>query len=75
MLEYAWAEGASLALQFSARFQIPQLNHEVRRLLLNFPEKAVEEPDALAFLLGSSLSNDVKSRLKVFFVMVFSGCH
>lgn len=75
MLEYAWAEGPSLALQFSTRFQIPRLNHEVRLLLLNYPEKALEEPDALAFLLGSSLSNDVKSQLKVFFIMIFPGCH
>lgn len=68
MLGYAWAENPSLAIQFSSRFQNPKLNNEVRQLLLDNPEKAIEEPDALAILLGSSLPSDFYSRLKVFSV-------
>ena len=65
MLEYAWTENPSLAIQFSTRFQVPRLYSGIRWLLLNHAEKALEDPDALAILLGSSLQNDFHSQLKV----------
>lgn len=61
----AWAESPSLALHLVTRFQSTAMASALRWLLLNFPEKALEEPDALQFLLGSSLPNDVSYQLKV----------
>ena len=41
------------------------LQREVRALLLERPEDAIEEPDSLQILLGPSLPLDLGSRLKV----------
>lgn len=40
------------------------MRNEVRSLLLNFPDKAVHEPEALPILLGGDLPNDIRSQLK-----------
>ena len=58
-------ESASLAVQLLKRFHSPRLEKEIRWLLLNFPEKAIEEPDALQLLLGSKLPMDVTFQLQV----------
>lgn len=68
MLESAWIENPGLALQFSSRFQFPRLNSEIRSLVLKNSEKAIEEPDALALLLESSLPGGLNTRFKVFLV-------
>lgn len=65
LLKVAWAESASLAVQLAVRFQSLRLNNEVRALLLHNPEKALDEPDALHIMLGSSLPQDVSFQLKV----------
>lgn len=65
LLRGAWLENPGLAIQLSARFQSAKLYDDVRELLLNFPEKALDEPDALRILLGSSLPFDVTFQLKV----------
>jgi phosphatidylinositol 4-kinase A len=58
-------ESPSLAIQLSRRFHSPRLTSDVRWLLLNFPEKAIGEPEALEVLLGPSLPTDVSFQLKV----------
>lgn len=59
LVQTAWSESPSLAIQLVARFQSPKLYHEVRSLLLRFPSKAIHEPEALPILLGGSLPTDV----------------
>jgi len=64
-LKTAWAERPSLAVHLAERFNSQTLTSELRWLLLNFPEKVLDQPDALEVLLGSSLPNDVSFQLKV----------
>ena len=64
VLRTAWSESPALAIQLVNRFHSARLVNDVRWLLLNFPQKAIHEPDALQILLGSSLSNDVSFQLK-----------
>ncbi|RBQ95636.1 hypothetical protein VDGD_08800 [Verticillium dahliae] len=64
LVRTAWAEDPSIAIELVSRFQIPRLHQEVRWLLLNFPAKAVSEPEALPILLGGTLPNDVSFQLK-----------
>ena len=54
-----------MAIELTNRFQYPKIQKEVRWLLLNFPDKAVNEPEALAVLLGGALPEDVSFQLKV----------
>lgn len=63
-LKTAWAENPAIAVQFARRFQSPTLVSDARFLLLNFPEKALGDPDALEMLLGPSLPNDISFQLK-----------
>ncbi|KAB5580782.1 hypothetical protein GE09DRAFT_1183023 [Coniochaeta sp. 2T2.1] len=64
LVRTAWAESPSLAIELTNRFQYPRIQKEVRWLLLNFPDKAINEPEALAVLLGGSLPEDVSFQLK-----------
>ena len=41
------------------------LAREVRQLILRYPEKAIDIPDALHILLDNGLPPDVSSQLKV----------
>ena len=52
-------------MQLTARFPSLELANEVRELLLMFPERAIEEPDALPLLVGQSLPDDTLLQLKV----------
>lgn len=58
-------ESPSLAIHLAQRFNSTNVISELRWLLLNFPEKVLDEPDALEMLLGSSLPSDVSFQLKV----------
>jgi hypothetical protein len=60
----AWTVSPSLAIQLVTRFPSAQLHKEVRWLLLNFPDKAVSEPEAVEVLLGETLPGDVSFQLK-----------
>ncbi|KAI9674504.1 MAG: phosphatidylinositol-4- kinase [Caeruleum heppii] len=60
----AWSECPSLAVHLVNRFQSPRLASAVRGLLLNHPEKGIDESDALQLLLGSSIPEDVSSQLR-----------
>ncbi|KAJ9377391.1 phosphatidylinositol 4-kinase [Paecilomyces variotii] len=63
-LRLAWAESPSLAVQLVSRFPSAKLRSDVRWLLLNFPEKALEEPASLEIMFGSALPSDVSFQLK-----------
>ncbi|PGH30996.1 phosphatidylinositol 4-kinase [[Emmonsia] crescens] len=64
LMRLAWAENHGLALQLASRFPSPKLRSDVRWLLLNFPEKAIGDPESLDILLGSELPPDVSFQLK-----------
>ena len=61
----AWAEHPGLAIQLNTRFQSLKLANDVRSLLMNYPERAIGEPDALQIVLGSSMPADISFQLKV----------
>ena len=58
-------EHPSVAIHLETRFPSLQLQRDVRGLLLDYPEKAVSEPDSLRLLVGPSLPLDLSSQLKV----------
>ncbi|CAK7204679.1 Phosphatidylinositol 4-kinase stt4 [Sporothrix eucalyptigena] len=64
LIRTAWQETPSLAIELATRFQNPRVIKEVRWLLLNFPSKAIDEPEALPLLLDGSLPHDVSFQLK-----------
>ncbi|KAI1383366.1 uncharacterized protein F4822DRAFT_420364 [Hypoxylon trugodes] len=64
LVRVAWTEDPSLAIELVGRFSIPAVHNEVRWLLLNFPAKAISEPEALPILLGGELPPDVRFQLK-----------
>ncbi|KAI2635364.1 phosphatidylinositol 3 [Xylaria nigripes] len=64
LIRVAWAESPSLAIQLVTRFNMPSVYQEVRWLLLNFPAKALNDPEALPILFGGELPLDVRSQLK-----------
>ncbi|KAI1107915.1 hypothetical protein F4804DRAFT_296325 [Jackrogersella minutella] len=64
LVRVAWAEDPSLAIELANRFSIPAVHNEVRWLLLNFPAKAISDPEALPILLGGELPADVRFQLK-----------
>lgn len=53
LLETAWAENASLAIQTALRFPGTRLGTEIRQLLLRNPAKALDDPDGLQILLST----------------------
>ncbi|KAJ9611860.1 phosphatidylinositol-4- kinase [Knufia peltigerae] len=60
----AWLENPALAVQLVSRFPSEQLRRDVRFLLLNFTDKALNEPDAIDLLIGDKLPSDVSGQLK-----------
>ncbi|TIA45992.1 phosphatidylinositol 3, partial [Aureobasidium pullulans] len=60
----AWVEAPSLAVQMAFRYPSSLVQSQVRSLLVNYPEKAMHEPDALQIMLGTSMPHDVSSQLK-----------
>ncbi|KAF1815553.1 hypothetical protein P152DRAFT_410483 [Eremomyces bilateralis CBS 781.70] len=60
----AWAYKPSVAINLVQRFHSQALLREVRWLVLNFPEKTLDLPDALEVLLGPSMPTDVSFQLK-----------
>ncbi|KAL4955055.1 hypothetical protein BDW69DRAFT_161744 [Aspergillus filifer] len=64
MLRIAWAESPGLAIQLATRFSSPKISGDIRKLLLNLPEKAIDEPSSLEILFGLTLPTDVSSQLK-----------
>ncbi|KAL9121330.1 MAG: hypothetical protein Q9187_002118 [Circinaria calcarea] len=64
MLKAAWAQSPGLAIQTSKRFRSPSLAREIRQLLLDSPQRAIGEPDALHIMLGDTLPSDLSFQLK-----------
>jgi phosphatidylinositol 4-kinase A len=64
-LKTAWVENPSIAVQFVRRFHSLTLLSSLRFLLLSFPEKVLNNCEALEMILGASLAGDVKLQLKV----------
>lgn len=60
----AWTESPGLAIQLMTRFANESLHRDVRFLLLNFPDKAMHEANAVQPLLGDKLPTDVSFQLK-----------
>lgn len=65
LVKIAWAEDPAIAIQLATIYPMPRIHKEIRWLLLNFPTKAVSDPEALPILLGGALPDDVSSQLKV----------
>ncbi|KAI1311435.1 phosphatidylinositol 3 [Xylaria venustula] len=64
LIRVAWAESPSLAIELVSRFSMPSVHQEVRWLLLNFPDKALCDAEALPILFGGELPQDVRFQLK-----------
>ncbi|KAI9792092.1 MAG: phosphatidylinositol-4- kinase [Peltula sp. TS41687] len=63
-LRCAWVQSPALAIQLFRRCPSVALADSLRWLLMNFPEKALDEADSVDILLGSRLPGDVTSQLK-----------
>lgn len=64
LLRTAWSTDPGIAIQLATRFPSEPLRQAIRFLLLNFPETAMGEADALDILLGPTLPTDVSFHLK-----------
>ena len=65
LLKTAWTESPGLAIQLVTRFSsFETIRNDVRFLLMIFPDKALQEPDAVDLLLGDTLPNDISFQLK-----------
>lgn len=60
----AWAVRPALAIQLATRLRSQRISQEIRSLLLQQPERALSEPEALDILIGDQLPNDVSWQLK-----------
>ncbi|GAB7357443.1 hypothetical protein MBLNU459_g8368t1 [Dothideomycetes sp. NU459] len=64
LIKTAWQESPKLAVQLAYRYPSAQVQAQVRWQLVNFPEKALGDPDALQLMLGSALPGDISFQLK-----------
>lgn len=65
LLQTAWNEDPSLAINVSMRFQAyHRLQQHLRKLILDDPRKCLDEPEALRVMFGEALPNDVSSQLR-----------
>lgn len=64
LVRVAWTEDPRIAIHLATRFASEQVRRDVRFLLLNFPDKALSESDAIELLLGEALPQDVSFQLK-----------
>ena len=64
LVSAAWSTDPGIAVQLATRFHSEPLHQAIRWQIVNFPEEAVEEADALDILLGPSMPVDVTSHLK-----------
>lgn len=63
-LKLAWTQDPTITLQMTQRFQSDKLNHELRWLILNFPQQAIALPDALNYLLDDTGPPDLTFQLR-----------
>ncbi|RKF82099.1 Phosphatidylinositol 4-kinase STT4 [Golovinomyces cichoracearum] len=64
LVETAWTESAALAIQLFKRFPSAKVNKDIRNLLLSYPEKAISSPEAVHFLLGDFMPDDISTQHK-----------
>ena len=64
VLETAWIESPSLVIQLVTRLGSSKLTNNARSLLLKYPERAIEEPDAIQLMIGPSIPADVSLQSK-----------
>ena len=64
LVRTAWAADPALAIQLVSRFTNDQTRRDVRFLLMNQPEKALDEFNAVDLLLGDGLSSNLSFQLK-----------
>ncbi|RMD43915.1 hypothetical protein DV735_g1178, partial [Chaetothyriales sp. CBS 134920] len=61
----AWAESPALAIQLVPRYSaLDSIRNDVRFLLTNFPQRALDDPYAVDLLLGDSLPGDLSFQLR-----------
>lgn len=65
LIRTAWWTDPAIAIELATRFHSPRIQKDVRFLLLNMPDKAVSEPEALPLIFGGHLPADVNTQLKV----------
>lgn len=66
LVETAWTESAALAIQLFKRFPSARVNKDIRNLLLSYPEKAISSPEAVHFLLGDFMPDDISTQHRVY---------
>ena len=64
LVETAWREDASLAINLTVRYPSDAMNNAVRRMILIEPQLACHDPRAVRIMLGASLPNDVAPQLE-----------
>ncbi|KAL9052544.1 MAG: hypothetical protein Q9162_005348 [Coniocarpon cinnabarinum] len=64
LVETAWDEDASLAINLTVRFPSDTMVKAVRRWILKHPEHARHDPRGVRLMLGTSLPNDVGPQLQ-----------
>lgn len=60
----AWNQNPLLAIQIALRAQSSFITKEVRSLILRYPDKAIDEPEAVQILLKDGLSKEVLPQLQ-----------
>ncbi|EDP48216.1 phosphatidylinositol 4-kinase (STT4), putative [Aspergillus fumigatus A1163] len=58
-------EGDRKHFQISGNRNSAEMKNDIRSLLLDFPEKALDEPSSLELMLGAALPSDVSFQLKL----------
>ncbi|KAH8148148.1 uncharacterized protein LAJ45_07912 [Morchella importuna] len=64
LLPAAWHENPAIAVQLSKRFQSPRLEQDIRRLVTTYPEKVVDQPDAVQIMMGDKIASGLGFQLK-----------
>ena len=65
LVRTAWWQDPAIAIELATRFYSPRLHKDIRLLLLNMPEMAISECEALPLIFGGHLPHDAGPVLKV----------
>ncbi|KAL2212130.1 hypothetical protein CC79DRAFT_1318149 [Sarocladium strictum] len=64
LVRTAWWQDPAIAIELATRFYSPRLHKDIRFLLLNMPERAIAEEEALPIIFGGQLPVDCGPMLK-----------
>lgn len=64
LIRTAWYQDPAIAVELATRFHYPRVHSDVRRLILNAPEKVIDEAEAIPLMIGGHLPDDVNTQLK-----------